>query len=414
MATRRDFIQRDSTHRVIEAISRLGVARTDELARETGLSRSTVIAITRELANEGIVQRAPGEPSRRAGRPSALISLSAPLGLAAAIDIGHYWIRVGWADERGHIPASREEPKKGDTFAADLRDAVQYLAELLEEEEREASELRGVGLAVPAPIDAITGEVASTTFLKGWPQEPIQPRLEALIREKLGVPLSVYVDNDATCCAASELRYGDARGRENVVVIKASGGIGAGLIVNGEVFAGARGLAGELGHAAVAPLGKEDAASLEACPRCQTVGCLESVASGPAMLEWLVKTYPEEFADKYERGKLTVDGVIANAKSGDHPKCLEALSRAGRYLGVAVANIVSVLNPEQILIAGALSQAGNDLLNPLREEVERRVPTAFTKDLEIAAVREWKGCGLRGAAALVLQNSELDLHQRSA
>jgi predicted NBD/HSP70 family sugar kinase len=370
--------------RVIESLRELGVASRAEIARSTGLSPATVSTLVGQLVETGLVVDAPQRLSRRSqsGRPPALITLDPSAGVAIGIDFGKRHLAVAVSDLSHEILAERWRTMHEDYDArAGMDGAVKLVDEALMRSGTERDRVLGVGLGLPGPIHRSTGTVGSSAILPGW----TDVRIAEVMSERLALP--VHVDNDANLGALAELHWGAGHGASTLVYLKMATGIGAGLVIGGRLFHGAGGTAGEIGHTTVDEAGP-------IC-RCGNRGCLEMVASAPALAELLRAT----------RGEVTGERVVELALEGD-PGCRRAIADAGSYAGHAVANLCNLFNPERIVVGGSLGAAGEVLLGPLREAVRRRVIPSAVEDVEIVPGVLGDRAELLGAVALVLKEKE--------
>jgi predicted NBD/HSP70 family sugar kinase len=370
--------------RVIESLRELGVASRAEIARSTGLSPATVSTLVGQLVETGLVVDAPQRLSRRSqgGRPPALITLDPLAGVAIGIDFGKRHLAVAISDLSHEILAERWRTMHEDYDArAGMDGAVKLVDEALTRSGTEPDRVLGVGLGLPGPIHRSTGTVGSSAILPGW----TDVRIAEVMSERLALP--VHVDNDANLGALAELHWGAGHGASTFVYLKMATGIGAGLVIGGRLFHGAGGTAGEIGHTTVDEAGP-------IC-RCGNRGCLEMVASAPALAELLRPT----------RGEVTGERVVELALEGD-PGCRRAIADAGSYAGQAVANLCNLFNPERIVVGGSLGAAGEVLLGPLREAVRRRVIPSAVEDVEIVPGVLGDRAELLGAVALVLKEKE--------
>jgi predicted NBD/HSP70 family sugar kinase len=203
---------------------------------------------------------------------------------------------------------------------------------------------------------------------------------------RLGMP--VHIDNDANLGALAELQFGAAAQARYLAYVSISSGIGAGLIVDGRPYRGHRGTAGEIGHVLVDPSGP-------IC-RCGSRGCLETLASSPALLGLLRASRPDV---------ATMAELIALARDGD-VGCRRVLADAGRTIGTALASLVSLLGPDTIVLGGDVGQAGDLLLDPLREAVRRYAMPTATQDLRIIPGALGDRAIVLGALALVITQSD--------
>jgi glucokinase len=221
----------------------------------------------------------------------------------------------------------------------------------------------GIGMGAPGPLDRENGIVVVAPNL-GWKDFPLRDR----VTKRLGLPATL--DNDANCATVGEWWLGAARGGRNVVGITIGTGIGGGLILNGELYHGSSDVAGEIGHTTIDVSGRH-------C-KCGNYGCLEAYASGPAIAtrarEALVR---EDTASSLpgmvnnQLDKITAEHVYRAAKAGD--ELAEELVRdTARYLGAGIATLLNVINPDVVVVAGGVTQAGESLFGPLRAEIRRR------------------------------------------
>lgn len=330
---------RDSNRRrVLDALRRAdgddGVSQAD-LARETGLAAATVSNIVRDLAAVGMVEVAPG-----GGRRGSAVRLSGDAGVVAGVDLGRSHVAVALGDVAGRVV--REVRR--DVRPHDHVEALDVAADLLAGLTNGSAVVRHLVLGLPAPIsDDVVG---SSAVLPGW--EGV--RLTPAAAERFGVPVSV--ENDANLGAVAEHRAGAGRGHDCLVYVKAGSGVGAGVVLDGALFRGGGGTAGELGH-----LTLDDRGPL--C-RCGGRGCLESYASADAVREQVVDQLPgASFAE-----------VVAAAEAGQ-VSARRALEDAGRHLGWGLASAVNLLNPSLVVVGGDLGEAGDLVLDPARAELRR-------------------------------------------
>jgi predicted NBD/HSP70 family sugar kinase len=373
--------------RVVTALRQVGVASRADIARRTGLSRSTVSTIVANLLDDGLVvnhegdARAPVNPG--AGRPPTLLTLTPSAGAAVGIDFGKRHLAVAVADLSHSILGETWQEMEDDYPAArGLDAAAELVRKLLRQARVSRDRVLGVGLGLPGPIHSITGTVGSASILPGW----VGVRASDEMQARLSLP--VHVDNDANLGALAELTWGAGRGCAHLVYLKVSNGIGAGLIVGARLFRGAGGTAGEVGHTILDETG-------DIC-RCGNRGCLETYAAGPAIVELLRRSLGED---------LTLESVLARAAEGD-AGCRRAIADAGRHIGNAAANLCNVFNPERIVVGGSIGNAGDVLLEPMREAVARYAIHTAAADVEIVPSELGDRAELLGAVAQVLHGAD--------
>jgi predicted NBD/HSP70 family sugar kinase/biotin operon repressor len=369
--------------RVIQALQILGVTSRADVARRTGLSRSTVSTIVAALQAEGVVvdRDADGRAAAGGGRPPAPISLFPAAGLALGVDFGKRHLAVALADLSHELLAEewREMPDDYDATTGMGR-AAELVELVLGAAGADGERVLGVGMGLPGPVHR-SGVVGSSAILPGWAGTHAAERMSDLI----GLP--VWLRNDADLGALAEATWGAGRGASAVVYLKLATGIGAGIVIDGRLFGGAGGTAGEIGHTSLDETG-------DIC-RCGSRGCLETYASGAAIAGLLSRSLGEP---------LGPDDVMQRAVDGD-PGCRRALADAGRHIGAAVADLCNLINPERIIVGGSMAVAGDVLLDPLREAVGLRAIPSAAEDVEIVLGELGERAELLGAVALVLHEA---------
>jgi predicted NBD/HSP70 family sugar kinase len=377
-------LKEGNRRRVIDALRTQGMASRAELARLTGLSRSTVSTIVSDLLATGIADERDGTPAEgaQAGRPPVMISLNSSAGLALGIDFGHRHLRVAVSDLSQSVLAETWQEMDVDHSSEDGLDAAAaFVDRVLDEAGVRRDQVIGAGMGLPAPIGR-DGAVHDASILPGW----VGVNAAAEASGRLRLP--VEVDNDANLGALAEHVWGAARGRAESAYIKVSTGIGAGLISEGRIQHGVDGIAGEIGHTLVAESGP-------VC-RCGNRGCLETLASARAITELLSSS---------RREPVSTRRLLELNAAGD-PAARRLIGDAGHAIGRAVANVCNLLNPECVVVGGELSAAGETLLGPLRETARRNaIPTA-AEGLEIVPGVLGERAELLGALAMVMQEPD--------
>jgi predicted NBD/HSP70 family sugar kinase/biotin operon repressor len=356
-----------------------------EIARKTGLSRTTVSTLVAELRAAGLVVDSGaerGEVGAQGGRPPVMLALDDSAGAAVGVGVGHGRVRVAVANLAGAVLAehAREMDVEADASAT-LEVAAGMVDEALTEAGVAPGLALGVGLGLPGPIDRASGVVASGSILPGW--QGVRAADE--LGRRLG--LTVELDNDTNLAALAETLWGAGRGCSHVVYLDVSTRIGCGIVVGGQVLRGARGIAGEIGHTVVNSSGP-------VCS-CGSRGCLETVAAAPAIAELLRLRHREQ---------LSLAQVVALAAGGD-PGCQRALADVSSEIGIAVANVCNLLNPERVIVGGTLSQGGELVLDPIRQAVRRATGQFTTPMTAVAAAELGERATVLGALALVMRDA---------
>src|SRR3990172_1373352 len=250
----------------------------------------------------------------------------------------------------------------------------------------------GVGIGSPGPLDRARGVVITTPNL-GWHDFPLRDRVAA------ATGLAATLDNDANCATLGEWWVGAAKGGRNVVGLTIGTGIGGGLIVNGELYHGSSDVAGEVGHMTIDPAGRP-------C-KCGNRGCLEAYASGTAIAERAREALTDGEGSMLPRmvdgdlRALTAQHVYEAARTGDS-LARGVVRETGRFIGAGVANLLNILNPDVVVLAGGVTRAGDELLVPLREEVQRRAFQPAVDACRIVQGTLGVSAGVIGAAATLL------------
>ncbi|MCF2526566.1 ROK family transcriptional regulator [Yinghuangia soli] len=377
MARRANPLPHSSAGEVLQLV-RDGEAETRaDVARLTGLSRSAVAARVDDLVDAGLlVERA--DRASTGGRPPMRLELNAAGGVVLAASLGSSRGQLAVCDLTGRVLATRETAMAaGSGPEAVLSRLPDWFDALLAEEGYDPGTVRGIGVAVPGTVELATGRAVGPPTLPGWDGVAIAPALQRRW------PVPVYVDNDVNVMALGEYRTrGDAG---DLVFVKVSTGIGAGIVSEGKVYRGALGAAGEIGHIPVA------GGTGTRC-WCGNVDCLEVLASGRHLVETLAA---------HGAAVSGVRDVVALAAAG-HPEAVRLVRESGRLLGEVLASVVNVLNPAVVVLGGDLADAGDPLLAGVREVVYRRSTAVATRELKIVASRLGEEAGLAGCAVMAL------------
>ncbi|MFB6508562.1 ROK family protein [Streptomyces virginiae] len=369
-------LHRANLERVVRAVRLAGSLTQAEIARATGLSAATVSNIVRELKDGGTVEVT---DTSAGGRRARSVSLSGDAGIVIGVDFGHTHLRVAVGNLAHQVLAEESEPLDVDASWADGFDRAEALVgRLIADIGVGLEKVIGVGLGVPGPIDVESGTLGSTAILPGW--AGINPRQE--LSQRLGVP--VYVDNDANLGALGELVWGSGRGLKDLAYIKVASGVGAGLVINGQIYRGPGGTAGEIGHITLDESGP-------VC-RCGNRGCLETFTAARYVLPLLQGTHGPE---------LTMERVVELAREGD-PGCRRVITDVGRHIGSGVASLCNLLNPSRVVLGGSLAEAGELVLAPIRESVGRYAIPSAARQLSVLTGNLGGRAEVLGALALVL------------
>ncbi|MCW2778458.1 MAG: transcriptional repressor protein [Frankiales bacterium] len=356
-----------------------GLTRAEVSAR-TGLSRSTVSSLLTELLDRALVQEAP-DPTRAAGgRPPAVLRLEPSAGAALGIDIGNTHVRVVVADlGLGLLAEDLQRVDVTERPRETLEMVEATVARLLVQAGVGPGDLLGAGLGLPGPVDRATGRLGSATILPAW--VGLAPAAE--LSARLGC--DVLVENDANLGALAESLHGAGRGSRVLAYVKVATGVGAGLVVDGRLFRGASGTAGEIGHTTLSNAGP-------VC-RCGNRGCLEQLAGAPALLAQMAEAGVE----------LESAAALLRLAQDGHAGARRVLADAGAHLGVAVANLVTLLDADRVVIGGEVGRAEELLVGPLRYAARSAAVTTAGSSIDIVGAQLGERAEALGGAALVLR-----------
>jgi predicted NBD/HSP70 family sugar kinase len=367
----------------VELLRARGPMTRAGLGSTIGLSRATVSAAVAQLKKDGWIDEQPGPVNAATrGRPPTLLRLTQQAGVAVGVDLGRSHARVVLAHLGHEVLAEQSLDLDQSWRPAEAVEAVEGLVDQVVAAARvDRGSIVGIGLGLPAPLDT-AGHPTSTAIAPDWVREDPAHA----ISQRLGVP--VVVDNDANLGALAEARWGAGRGAETLFYVKASTGIGAGLVLGGRVFRGSTGTAGEIGHLVIDDDGL-------VC-RCGSRGCLEVRAGGPALV-----------AQVAHGGAAipTVAALVAAARDGDLA-CARVLADAGETLGAALAAVLNILNPDRVVLGGELGDAGELVLGSLRERLARNALASAVGSASVVPGELGLRAEALGAVLLVLTEAE--------
>ena len=358
---------------LIARIHDAGQVSRSELARAIGLPRSTTTALVAELLRDGVITESPargGGAGAGSGRPATLLSLRKPEGLVAGFDFGHRHIRVAVATGEGQVLAEESTQLDVDQQAGDALDcAGALLRVVLDRADVSVDQVRTAAAGIPAPLNSVTGRVGSPTILASWVD--LDPCEE--LRRRTG--LTITLGNDAAFGALGEMTYGAARDFADFIYVKASNGIGAALVLNGRLYRGSHGMAGEIGHTRIDPTG--------AWCRCGNRGCLEATVS----------------IDVVRRQLEPLGLNPLNPEDMEHPVATKVLAESGRTVGVVIANLCNTLNPEAVILGGDLASTGAHFTDGVRDSVRHLAQPGPALDTAVMTTSLQGRAELLGAVA---------------
>lgn len=382
-----------NTSLILESLRTRGPLSRASLSSMLGLNRSTVSSVINELFEDNLVMEV-GLESSSGGRPGMLLALNPEGGCAVGIEIGVDFISIILTDFTAKILWRRRvecHPEEGQDVI--LRRGEELAQEALAFGEARGMPHMGIGVGLPGLVDVEQGELVFAPNLH-WRDVP----LRTLWEERFGLP--VFVENEANAAALGEYYFGVAQNVKNLIYLSAGVGLGGGIMINGKIFRGSSGFAGEIGHMTIDPEGLP-------CG-CGKRGCWETLV-GPRAI---VRRVREKVGDNEGILSRLVDGdnslidvsvVVEAAEAGDEA-AITALREVGEQLGIGIANLVNVFNPELVVLGGALSLASAFLMPSIEEAVAAHVLSQPGEIVEIAASAHGADACAVGAVALVLDD----------
>ena len=308
------------------------------------------------------------------------------------VDLGGTKISTALSTLEGNILSQTVVPtnaKEGEE--AVLNRIIGTIEEVIHGAEVNAEDIQAIGIGSPGPLDAAKGTIITTPNLPFKNYNVVQP-----INDKFNIP--VYLDNDANVAAIGEFMFGAGKGKKNIVFFTVSTGVGGGAVLNGKAYRGNTSNALEIGHMTVAPNG----------PRCNcgNIGCLEAVSSGTAIGRIgreAVATNVETSLRKYDN--ITSFEVFTEAANGDEV-AKDIIDTALNYLGIGVANAISIFDPEMVIIGGGVSKVGNIIFERVQAVVNKRCFKSMAASCEIVPAGLGADAGVMGAVALAILESQ--------
>lgn len=355
-------------------------ATRSEIGRITGLSRTAVAARVSALQAAGLVLERAETPSSP-GRPATGLVFNVDAGVVLAAAIGRSRTQLGVCNLAGHVLAMTDVDQEiGIGPHEVMPDIAKRLDALLEESGHRRDDVRGVGLSIPGTADTERGCSLDSPAMSGWDGVPLSPFLNKVT----GAP--VKLDNDANVIVLAE-RRGQRDRFDDMILIKASTGLGAGIVAGGVLQHGKLGGAGEFGHTKIA------AAAGIAC-RCGDTGCLEAVAGGWALIRDL---------QQHGRNVGHIRQLVDLAVAGD-AEARRLIRDSGRHIGEVLAGAVNLLNPEALVIAGDMAKSYDIFVAGLRATIYGSAAALATRELKILPSTHGEQSGVIGCAALVLDH----------
>jgi N-acetylglucosamine repressor len=366
---------------VLQTIFKSDTISRAEIARITELTRTTVSDMVSGLIAEGLVQEV-GLGASIGGKPSILLKLVADSRYLIGLNLAQDRFIGAVVNLRGEIKETAEAP----VHDIDGKQALRLVDRILDQlVKKKWGPIVGIGVGAPGLINTREGIIVDAVNLE-WQNLPLAPLLE----ERYHLPVSVLNDSQAT--AIGEFVYGDHEADGNLIVINVKHGIGAGILINGKLFQGDGGGAGEIGHVMVQENG--------GLCRCGRKGCLETIASAQAVVQRV-----QDLSTTSE--PVTLDVIEAKYSSGD-PLVRQIVLEAGYYLGISIGNLIGTLNIKKVILTGAMTRFGDEWLDAVRQSMFRAALGRMAQEtqLEIGKL-DYRACILGASAHLLLNGYSL-------
>jgi predicted NBD/HSP70 family sugar kinase len=370
---------------VLELIRRGGPLSRAQVARESGLSKPTVSQVLATLLDVDLVREV-GRSSGGKGPSAVLYELNPRAGWVVGIDIGRRWVRAAIADLSGTVVARQDERARSRSAASLIGQVGDIARSLARQAGRRWKDVTHVTIGSPGVFDPDRGMVAMAPNLPGWGRQGL---VEA-VRKQLGT--NITFENDVNLAALGEQAGGHGRGVRHFAFLSIGTGVGLGLVLDGKLYRGSRGAAGEIGYL---PIGETDPHD----PAVRRRGPFEETAAGGSVTRVA--------AELGMKPPLTAERVFAAARRGD-PVAIKAVEIEARRLALGIAAIAAVVDPELVILGGGVGKSGDLLARPIAEELGRLSP--FHPRVEVSALGE--DAVLRGAVATALAEARRQLFAR--
>jgi glucokinase len=316
------------------------------------------------------------------------------MGMFMAVDVGGTQLRAAIYPNDSRTPLRVERISTKDPSSSPLERLENLIKSIWPVNEQ----VIAIGVAAPGIVDPIQGVLVSVANIRGWENLPLRQILEDRFQTPVGV------GNDANLAALGEWQYGAGKGHHHIVYLTISTGIGGGVIINDRLLLGHRGLATELGHIVVTQDGP-------LCS-CGKRGHLEAVASGPSIVKWVEQQLSQGFPSDLTANKNLNTKIIAKTALQGDALSIQALARAGNFIGQSIANFLHIFNPTAVILGGGVVNSGPLLMEPLRAAMEENAMSPdYYADLLLTTAALGDDAGLSGALALahrIETNPDLD------
>lgn len=380
---------------IFKIIKNIGPLSRTEIVKKTALSKSTVSVHTKKLLEMGLIKESQAKEKSvgSVGRNRQLLKFSKNNGFIIAVDLGATSLKIGLCNLDAEIIDSRSKKISVNMGPQKVMAEIDlFIEELLTANSLSRENIFGIGMGIPAPVEFSKGTAVSPPIMPGWHLFPLKKELE----KKYNCP--AFIDNDVNVMAVGEKHAGLGQNISNFIFIKIGTGIGAGIICKNELYRGAKGCAGDIGHIAVE-------GEKEICP-CGNRGCLEIVAAGPAIAKKAkiaAQNKQSEILEALlkEKGELSAKDVAEAARKNDST-AVEIIESSGQKIGEVLSKLVNFYNPSLIIIGGGVANIGSHLISAIKEEILRHSTSLAVQDLAVKLSEKNNEIAIIGAAAMAV------------
>jgi predicted NBD/HSP70 family sugar kinase len=388
-AANREITKAINQFNILNTIRKSGLISRVEIAELTGQSRAAVTNVTANLIKEGMILEKQTKPSNSRGRRRVMLALNPSAAYVVGVKLSAFQLSFAVTNMKADVISSLTVPvripKRSAEFVADLiEEGIRHCAA---KAKLGMKNISGIGVGIPGFVDSRKGIAYwSPLYSQG------NAYLKDMIQDRFGIP--TYIENDANTVTLAEQWFGEGMGVDNFLVVTVEHGVGMGIVVNGQIYRGDRGIGAEFGHLVIRPGG-------EPC-RCGKRGCIEAYVADYKVLEAGIQAAKAGLWKYEDISSLTIEDLTDIAVRGE-PVLKEIFKQSGEILGLGISGLIQVFNPKKIIIAGEGVRAGSLLFEPMQKTIETNTSKELFESLEIV-IQKWLDTDwARGAASLVLQ-----------
>jgi predicted NBD/HSP70 family sugar kinase len=374
---------------ILNTIRRAGLISRVEIAAVTGQSRATVTNITARLIKQKMIVEKETKTSSSRGRRRVLLALNPDAAYVVGVKLSASQVGLAVTNMQADVLSSLIVPvrigKKSVEFVADLIE--EGIRHCVSEARLSIRKISGIGIGIPGLVNGEEGITYwSPLYRKG------NTTLRDLIQKRFKI--QTYIENDANTVTLAQQWFGEGKGVDNFLMVTVEHGVGMGIVVNGQIYRGSKGIGAEFGHMVIKPRG--------APCRCGKLGCIEAYVADYRILKAAIDACKSGKWPCKAVSSLTIEEVTDAAKKGE-PCLRKIFQKGGEVLGLGISGLVQIFNPEKIIIAGEGVRAGDLLFESMKKTIKLHTSREMYESLQIV-IQKWKDTDwARGAASLVLQ-----------